>query len=115
MSFSHSRIFAALREVLQPDAITVADGGDILSYVRLMALGMVGSGFGMAINVLVKLVSGAPYVGWLLGALVWGDGTPLRISLDRTDLWDLRPVPEHVRASGRLPAAGPGRTSDTQR
>ena len=28
---------------------------------------------------------------------------------------DLRPVPEHVRASGRLPAAGPGRTSDTQR
>jgi alpha-L-fucosidase 2 len=29
-----------------------------------------------------------------LGALVWGDGHPLRISLDRTDLWDLRPVPE---------------------
>ncbi|HQL96130.1 MAG TPA: glycoside hydrolase N-terminal domain-containing protein, partial [Candidatus Hydrogenedentes bacterium] len=31
----------------------------------------------------------------ILGALVWGDGTPLRISLDRTDLWDLRPVPEY--------------------
>ncbi len=30
----------------------------------------------------------------LLGALVWGDGSPLKISLDRTDLWDLRPVPE---------------------
>jgi len=30
----------------------------------------------------------------LLGALVWGDGKPLKISLDRTDLWDLRPVPE---------------------
>ena len=29
-----------------------------------------------------------------LGALVWGDGSPLKISLDRTDLWDLRPVPE---------------------
>lgn len=29
-----------------------------------------------------------------LGALVWGDGKPLKISLDRTDLWDLRPVPE---------------------
>ena len=29
-----------------------------------------------------------------LGALVWGDGSPLRISLDRSDLWDLRPVPE---------------------
>ena len=31
----------------------------------------------------------------LLGALVWGDGQPLNISLDRTDLWDLRPVPEY--------------------
>lgn len=30
----------------------------------------------------------------ILGALVWGDGQPLNISLDRTDLWDLRPVPE---------------------
>lgn len=29
-----------------------------------------------------------------LGALVWGDGAPLNISLDRTDLWDLRAVPE---------------------
>lgn len=29
-----------------------------------------------------------------LGALVWGDGAPLNLSLDRTDLWDLRPVPE---------------------
>lgn len=29
-----------------------------------------------------------------IGALVWGDGDPLKISLDRTDLWDLRPVPE---------------------
>ena len=29
-----------------------------------------------------------------LGALVWGDGMPLKISLDRKDLWDTRPVPE---------------------
>jgi alpha-L-fucosidase 2 len=29
-----------------------------------------------------------------LGALVWGNGGPLRISLDRSDLWDLRAVPE---------------------
>lgn len=35
-----------------------------------------------------------PLGNGLLGALVWGDGSPLRISLDRTDLWDLRPVPE---------------------
>ena len=33
-----------------------------------------------------------PLGNGLLGALVWGDGAPLRISLDRTDLWDLRPV-----------------------
>jgi acetolactate synthase-1/2/3 large subunit len=30
-----NRIFAALREVLEPDAITIADGGDILSFARL--------------------------------------------------------------------------------
>ncbi len=35
-----------------------------------------------------------PLGNGLLGALVWGDGNPLKISLDRTDLWDLRPVPE---------------------
>ena len=35
-----------------------------------------------------------PLGNGLVGALVWGDGKPLRISLDRTDLWDLRPVPE---------------------
>lgn len=36
-----------------------------------------------------------PLGNGLLGALVWGDGAPLNISLDRTDLWDLRPVPEY--------------------
>jgi len=50
-----------------------------------------------------KLVFETPPMVWdealplgngLLGALVWGDGKPLKISLDRTDLWDLRPVPE---------------------
>src|SRR5512137_2213267 len=35
-----------------------------------------------------------PLGNGLLGALVWGDGKPLKISLDRTDLWDLRPFPE---------------------
>ena len=30
-----NRIFAALREVLAPDAITIADGGDILSFARM--------------------------------------------------------------------------------
>ncbi|GMW02085.1 MAG: hypothetical protein AMXMBFR84_32210 [Candidatus Hydrogenedentota bacterium] len=31
-----------------------------------------------------------------IGSLVWGDGHPLKISLDRTDLWDVRPVPEYA-------------------
>jgi alpha-L-fucosidase 2 len=35
-----------------------------------------------------------PLGNGILGALVWGDGAPLRISLDRTDLWDLRVPPE---------------------
>ena len=30
-----NRIFAALREALRPDAITIADGGDILSFARM--------------------------------------------------------------------------------
>ena len=50
---------------------TVFYVGDVLSYVRIMALGMVTGGFGMAVNILVKLVSGAPYVGWFLGLLVF--------------------------------------------
>lgn len=38
---------------------------------------------------------GLPLGNGLLGALVWGDGKPFKISLDRTDLWDLRPVPQY--------------------
>jgi alpha-L-fucosidase 2 len=37
---------------------------------------------------------GLPLGNGLMGALVWGDGAPLKISLDRADLWDLRRVPE---------------------
>jgi len=60
---------------------TVFYMGDVLSYARLMALGMVGAGFGMAINVLVKLASGAPYVGWAAGAVVFVLGHLLNIAL----------------------------------
>jgi len=35
--------------------------GDVLSYLRLMALGMVGAGLAMAINVFAKIVMGWPY------------------------------------------------------
>jgi alpha-L-fucosidase 2 len=37
---------------------------------------------------------GLPLGNGMMGALVWGDGQPLRISLDRADLWDTRRVPE---------------------
>ena len=40
-----------------------------------------------------------PLGNGILGALVWGDGQPLKISLDRTDLWDLSPVPEFQAAN----------------
>ncbi|OQW46647.1 MAG: hypothetical protein A4S16_10165 [Proteobacteria bacterium SG_bin6] len=38
---------------------------------------------------------GLPLANGLIGALIWGDGQPLKVSLDRTDLWDLRPIPEY--------------------
>ena len=60
---------------------TVFYMGDVLSYARLMALGMVGAGFGMAINVLVKLIAEVPYVGWLLGALLFVGGHLFNIAL----------------------------------
>jgi hypothetical protein len=39
---------------------------------------------------------GLPLGNGMLGATIWGDGAPLRLSLDRGDLWDLRPVPEYA-------------------
>jgi hypothetical protein len=35
-----------------------------------------------------------PLGNGLMGCLVWGDGLPLRLSLDRGDLWDTRVAPE---------------------
>ena len=37
---------------------------------------------------------GLPLANGLLGAAMWQMGDDLIVSLDRTDLWDLRPVPE---------------------
>jgi V/A-type H+-transporting ATPase subunit I len=55
--------------------------GDVLSYARLLALCLVGAGCAMAINILVKLVAGFPYVGWLLGALLFVGGHLFNIAL----------------------------------
>lgn len=35
-----------------------------------------------------------PLGNGLTGCLIWGNGAPIRLSLDRADLWDTRPAPE---------------------
>jgi len=45
---------------------------------------------------------GIPLGNGLLGALVWQKGDSLRLSLDRADLWDLRPIPEFETARFRF-------------
>ena len=55
---------------------TVFFVGDILSYARLMALGMVTAGFGMAINVIVQMVAKipVPVLGVVLAVIVFVGG-----------------------------------------
>jgi V/A-type H+/Na+-transporting ATPase subunit I len=60
---------------------TVFYVGDILSYGRLMALCMVGSGFGMAINVITKQLMGLPYAGYFLAAIVFVGGHLFNIGM----------------------------------
>jgi len=59
---------------------TVFYVGDVLSYIRLMALGMVTAGFGMAINEIVKTVMGGGVLGWILGALIFVGGHVFNIA-----------------------------------
>ncbi|MHC5082777.1 MAG: V-type ATP synthase subunit I [Planctomycetota bacterium] len=59
---------------------TVFYVGDVLSYIRLMALGMVTAGFGMAINQIVLTVMEAGVVGWILGALIFIGGHVFNIA-----------------------------------
>ena len=44
--------------------------GDVLSYLRLMALGMVTAGLAMAINVIAKIALDIPYIGAVVMVLV---------------------------------------------
>jgi len=48
--------------------------GDVLSYLRLMALGMVGAGLAMAINVIAQVAGGIPWVGPLVAILIFVGG-----------------------------------------
>ncbi|MCL1940296.1 MAG: V-type ATP synthase subunit I [Synergistaceae bacterium] len=44
--------------------------GDVLSYSRLLALGLASAAIAMIINLLAGLVVGVPYVGWLIAAII---------------------------------------------
>lgn len=55
--------------------------GDVLSYLRLMALGMVTGGLAMAINVMAKTASDIPYVGIILAIIVLVGGHLFNIAI----------------------------------
>ncbi|HPJ26056.1 MAG TPA: V-type ATPase 116kDa subunit family protein, partial [Synergistaceae bacterium] len=48
--------------------------GDILSYSRLLALGLATAAVAMIINTLTVLVSGIPYVGWIFAIVLFLGG-----------------------------------------
>lgn len=48
--------------------------GDVLSYLRLMALGMVGAGLAMAINVMAQVSADIPWIGPLIAVLIFIGG-----------------------------------------
>ena len=49
--------------------------------------------------------NGVPLGNGILGQLIWQKGSRLRFSLDRADLWDLRPTGNHLHPArmGRIP------------
>ncbi len=47
---------------------------DILSYSRLLALGLATTIIGMAVNIVAELVGGLPFIGWLFMLLVFVGG-----------------------------------------
>ncbi|MDY3867838.1 MAG: V-type ATPase 116kDa subunit family protein, partial [Pyramidobacter sp.] len=48
--------------------------GDVLSYSRLLALGLVGGAVAMIINLMSSLCAGTPYVGWIIAAAIFVGG-----------------------------------------
>jgi V/A-type H+-transporting ATPase subunit I len=55
--------------------------GDVLSYLRLMALGMVTAGLAMAINVIAKITLDIPYIGFLLMVIVLAGGHGFNLAI----------------------------------
>lgn len=56
--------------------------GDVLSYSRLLALGLASSAVAMIINMLSDLVGGVPYVGWIFGALIFVGGHLFNLAIN---------------------------------
>jgi len=56
--------------------------GDVLSYSRLLALGLGSAAVGMVINLLAKLVVGVPYVGLILAILIFVLGHTFSIAVN---------------------------------
>jgi V/A-type H+-transporting ATPase subunit I len=44
--------------------------GDVLSYLRLMALGLATAGVAMAVNIIAQTAGDVPYVGFIIAALL---------------------------------------------
>lgn len=45
--------------------------GDLLSYSRLLALGLVGGVVAMIVNLMSSMMAGTPYVGWLIALVIF--------------------------------------------
>ena len=60
---------------------TVFYFGDVLSYVRLMALGMVTGGLGMAVNILSKLLMDSGKLGFVFGLLLFVGGHMFNLAM----------------------------------
>jgi len=56
--------------------------GDILSYSRLLALGLATAAVAMIINTLTVLVSGIPYVGWVFAILLFLGGHTFSLAVN---------------------------------
>ena len=48
--------------------------GDVLSYSRLLALGLVGGAVSMIINLMSSLTAGTAYVGWIIAVVIFAGG-----------------------------------------
>ncbi|MBD3361111.1 hypothetical protein GF366_04920 [Candidatus Peregrinibacteria bacterium] len=55
---------------------------DVLSYSRLLALGLATTIIGLAVNIVTDLVGGLPYIGWLLMALVFIGGHIFNLAIN---------------------------------